>query len=95
MLEGRWQSTDTWGGVKEGMIRVGDFGPRVPEAVRREVLARQQDIASGRLKPFAAAGADVRDNEGRVGIARGAALDDGRILKMDWLAEGVQGRISR
>jgi len=95
VLEGRWQSTDTWGGVKEGMIRVGDFGPRVPEAVRREVLARQQDIAAGRLKPFAAAGADVRDNEGRVAIARGTALDDGRILKMDWLAEGVQGHVAR
>jgi basic membrane protein A len=34
------------------MIRVGDFGPKVPKAVQDEVLARQKDIASGRLKPF-------------------------------------------
>ncbi|MFT4268220.1 MAG: BMP family ABC transporter substrate-binding protein [Xenophilus sp.] len=94
VLEGRWTSTDTWGGVKEGMIRVGDFGPRVPEAVCREVLACQQDIAAGRLRPFAAVGGDVRDNQGRVAIARGSALDDAAILKMDWLAEGVQGRIA-
>ena len=32
-----------------GMIRVGDFGSKVPKAVQQEVLARQKEIASGRL----------------------------------------------
>lgn len=93
VLDGSWKSTDTWGGVKEGMIRVGDFGPKVPKAVQDEVMARQQDIAAGRLQPFRAVAADVRDNQGRVVIARGQALDDGQILKMNWLVEGVQGRV--
>jgi basic membrane protein A and related proteins len=52
MLEGTWKSERVWGGVKEGMIRVGDFGPQVPKAVQGEVLARQKDIAAGKLKPF-------------------------------------------
>ena len=95
VLDGTWKSEDTWGGVKEGMVRVGDFGPRVPEAVRQEVLARQQDIADGKLQPFRAGAQDVRDNEGHVVIAKGAALGDAQILQMNWLAEGVQGRIAR
>lgn len=95
VLDGTWKSEDTWGGVKEGMVRVGDFGPKVPEAVRQEVLARQQDIADGKLQPFRAGSQDVRDNEGHVAIAKGSALTDPQILQMNWLAEGVQGRIAR
>jgi len=95
VLDGTWKSEDTWGGVKEGMVGVGDFGPKVPEAVRKEVLARQQDIADGKLQPFRAAAQDVRDNEGHVAIAKGSALTDPQILQMNWLAEGVQGRIAR
>ena len=39
VLDGTWKSGNVWGGVKEGMIRVGDFGPKVPKAVQDEVLA--------------------------------------------------------
>src|SRR5215213_4910103 len=44
VLDGTWKSGNVWGGVKDGMIRVGYFGTRVPKAVQDEVLARQQDI---------------------------------------------------
>jgi basic membrane protein A len=52
VADGTWTSGKVWGGVKEGMIRVGDFGSKVPKAVQQEVLARQKDIASGKLRPF-------------------------------------------
>jgi simple sugar transport system substrate-binding protein len=86
--DGTWQSADTWGGVREGMIRVGDFGPRVPAAVRAEVLARQRDIGAGRFAPFTG---PVRDTQGRIRIAPGQRASDSQILGMDWLAEGVRG----
>ena len=92
VLDGSWKSGKVWGGVKEGLIRVGDFGPRVPKAVQDEVLARQKDIAAGKLHPFRAA-ADVRDNQGQVVIAKGSVLRDEQILQMNWLAEGVQGHL--
>ena len=43
---GTWKSGNLWGGVREGLIRVGDFGPKVPAAVQQEVLAAQKAIAS-------------------------------------------------
>lgn len=95
VLDGTWKSGNLWGGVKEGLIRVGDFGTKVPKAVQQEVLARQQDLEAGKLQPFRAVAADVRDNEGRVAIAKGAQLTDTQILQMNWLAEGVQGRVTR
>jgi simple sugar transport system substrate-binding protein len=92
VLDGSWKPSNTWGGVKEGMIRIEGFGPQVPQRVRDEVLARQKDIASGRLKPFTG---PLADNEGRERVAPGKALSDEEILNIDWLAAGVQGKVSR
>jgi simple sugar transport system substrate-binding protein len=92
--DGTWATSRLWGGVKEGMVRVDAFGPKVPAAVQTEVLARQKDIAAGKLHPFQAK-AVVRDNEGRVAIAAGQILSDEQILGMNWLAEGVVGKLTR
>jgi basic membrane protein A len=92
VLDGQWKSGNVWGGIKEGMIRVGHFGPKVPKEVQQEVLARQKDIASGKLKPFAG---PISDNEGKAIVAKGQALTDAQILEMSWLAEGVQGKTTR
>jgi basic membrane protein A and related proteins len=75
VLDGTWKTGNVWGGVKEGMIRIEGFGPKVPQAVRDEALARQKDIASGKLKPF-------------------GNLTDEQILKMNYLVDGVIGKIS-
>jgi simple sugar transport system substrate-binding protein len=94
VLDGSWKSANLWGGVKEGMVRVGDFGPRVPKAVQEEVRARQKDIGAGRLHPFHAK-TTVRDNEGREAIPAGSTLTDEQILRMHWLAEGVLGTLAK
>lgn len=96
VLDGRWRSEQVWGGVDAGFIRVEGFGPKVPDAVRREVDARQADMAAGRLPVFAAGKQQpLRDNEGKVVVPAGQRLDDGQILEMNWLAEGVQGSLTR
>ena len=95
VLDGQWRSSNVWGGVREGMVRVEGFGSKVPPAVQQEVLARQKDIGAGRLQPFRAQQTAVRDNTGRQVMAPGQALSDAQILQMDWLVEGVQGRVAR
>jgi len=92
VLDGTWKSGNVWGGVKEGMIRVEGFGAKVPKAVQQEVLARQKEIASGKLHPFYARQA-VLDNQGKEVIAKGQTLSDEQILKMNWLVQGVQGKL--
>ena len=92
VLDGTWKSGNVWGGVKEGMIRVEGFGAKVPKAVQQEVLARQKEIASGKLHPFYARQA-VFDNQGKEVIAKGQTLSDEQILKMNWLVQGVQGKL--
>jgi basic membrane protein A and related proteins len=89
VLDGTWKPGNVWGGVKEGMIRVGYFGRKVPKAVQDEVLARQKDIAAGKLRPFAG---PIADNEGKSVIGKGQALTDDQILTMNFLVSGVQGK---
>ncbi|HEX2546785.1 MAG TPA: BMP family ABC transporter substrate-binding protein [Ramlibacter sp.] len=90
VLQGAWKPGNVWGGVREGMIRVGYFGAKVPKAVQEEVLARQKDIASGKLRPFVG---PISDNEGRVVAGKGQALGDAQILGMNYLVAGVQGKV--
>lgn len=92
LLDGRWKSGNFWGGVKQAMVRAGDFGPKVPKAVRDEVLARQGDIARGKLLPFAG---PISDNEGKPIIPAGKALTDQQILNMNYLVAGVQGKVAK
>ncbi len=94
VLDGSWKSGRVWGGVREGMIKVDGFGSKVPKAVQQEVLARQKDIAAGQLHPFHATQA-VLDNEGREVIAQGRTLTDEQILGMNFLVQGVQGKLSK
>ncbi len=94
VLDGSWKSASLWGGVKQGMIRVDSFGPKVPKKVADEVLARQKDIAAGRLHPFRARTA-LLDNEGREVLAAGKTLTDQQILGMNFLVQGVLSKLAK
>ena len=90
MLDGRWASTDTWGGVRAGMVKVGDFGPSVKPAIQRRVLAAQADSAKGKLQPFRG---PIRDREGKLRVPAGQVASDAQLRAMDWLTEGVVGAL--
>ena len=94
VLDGTWKSGRVWGGVKEGMVRLEGFGSKVPTAVREEVLALQAQMAAGKLTVFAAKTA-ILDNQGQPAIRAGKALSDADIMGMNWLAEGVIGKIAK
>ncbi len=92
VLDGTWKPGNFWGGVKQAMVRAGDFGPKVPQSVRDEVLARQGDIAKGKLKPFTG---PIVDNEGKQVLPAGKTMTDEQILSMNFLVSGVQGKITK
>ena len=92
VLDGSWKSGSVWGGVKEGMIRVGEFGPKVPKKVQDEVLELQKAVGGGKLVPFAG---PITDNEGREVLAKGLRLTDEQILNMNYLVQGVVGKVGR
>ncbi|MFM8863524.1 MAG: BMP family ABC transporter substrate-binding protein [Limnohabitans sp.] len=92
VLDGSWKSGNVWGGVRDGMIRVGDFGPKVSKKVQDEVLGLQKAIGEGRLQPFTG---PIVDNEGKEVLGKGQRLSDEQILNMNYLVQGVVGKVSR
>ena len=87
LAQGRWQSTDTWGGVREGMVRIEGFGPKLSPAVRQEVLARQTELAQGRLKIFKG---PLLDERGQLVLPAGQVMTDAQIKGMNFKVQGVR-----
>jgi basic membrane protein A and related proteins len=94
-LDGGWQSTSVWGGIRQDMIRVEGFGSKVPMTVQNEVLARQRDIRLGSFQPFYAKRQAVLDTQGYVVIPANTSLSDAQILNMNFLVAGVVGKIAK
>ena len=90
VMDGSWKSGNVWGGVREGMIRVGDFGPKVPQKVQDEVLARQKAIGAGKLHPFTG---PIVDNTGKERLAKDAKADQAWKDKIDFYVKGVEGKV--
>lgn len=90
VVRGTWQSTQTWGGVREGMIKVEAFGPRLPKRVQSEILRLQRAMAKGSLQAFTG---PLFDNQDGVVLAQGQVLSDEQIAKMRFLVKGVVGTL--
>lgn len=89
VLDGKWKSDSTWGGIKDGMAVLEGFGPAVPADVKKYVLDKQADIVSGKLQVFAA---PIKDNTGKLRLASGV-MTDANLLKIDYYVDGVAGTL--
>ena len=77
----------TAAGVKEGMVRIEGFGPRLSSAVRQEILNRQSELAQGRLVIFKG---PMHDDQGRLVLPAGQVMTDAQILSMNFKVQGVR-----
>ena len=92
VMDGTWVSTDTWDGIKEGMVGFAPYGDAVPEDVRAEADAIKAAIVDGSMHPF---DGPIINQAGEQVIGEGETLDDGVLLGMDWYVEGVQGELGQ
>ena len=91
LLEGKWEPDHTWGGLADGMVQL-DLGPApVSQTVRRQINAVRLQLMRGHRHVFEG---ELRANDGKV-RQLGGVMSDTVMQKMDWLAEGVIGRVRR
>lgn len=90
VIDGKWKSGDLWGGIREGMIRVGHFGPKVPADVRQQVERLSKDMARSKLNAFAG---PIYDRDGQMRVPKGSVASDADVLNMNYLVQGVQGAL--
>ncbi len=92
VMDGTWESSDVWYGIKDGMVEMAPYGEAVPAEVAEAADAVEAGIVDGSLHPFAG---PINDQSGAEVVAEGETIDDEDLLKMDWYVEGVQGTIPK
>ena len=89
-MAGKWKPGNVWGGIKDGMIKMGPFNKIVPKDVQDLVNKTAADIGAGKFHPFTG---PVKDNDGKERLATGKVMTDDVLSKMDYYVEGVQGKL--
>ena len=89
VLDGSWASANTWGGIADDFVRLESLGRKVPASVRRDIRSHADDIAKGKLLPFSG---PLKSNDGKQRVEDGF-LNDDALHRMDWLVEGVLGKV--
>jgi simple sugar transport system substrate-binding protein len=92
VLDGKWKSTDTWHGMKDGMVVMAPYA-NMPADVKAMAEKTAAGIKDGSVLPFAC---PVVDQSGKtVECKGGKTLDDGQILSMNWYVKGVEGSVPK
>jgi basic membrane protein A and related proteins len=92
VINGTWKPGNVWGGIKEGMIKMGPFNPVVPKDVQDLVNKTSAEIGAGKFHPFTG---PIKDSDGKERLAAGKVMSDDVLSKMDYYVEGVQGKLPK
>ncbi len=92
VMDGTWESGDTWQGLKEGMVAMAPYGDAVPDDVRAAADAVRDGQIAGTMHAF---DGPIFNQAGEQVIGEGETLDDGVLLGMDWYVQGVQGELGQ
>ncbi len=92
-LDGTWKTHQFWGGVKENVVMLADYSPKVPDDVRALVDAEKAKFTSGEKDVFDVFAGPLKDQSGTEEVAAGTKMTGDEILNMNWFVEGVVGTV--
>jgi simple sugar transport system substrate-binding protein len=90
VMDGTWESVQTWDGIGAGMVGIGEITDAVPADVKAEALALKEAISSGAYHPFTG---PLKKQDGSDWLAEGETADDVTLLGKDFYVEGLDGDI--
>ncbi len=91
VMNGTWEAVNYWGGMDKDIVRIAELGKNAPAGAAEAVAAAKEKITDGSLVVFAG---PLKNNEGETVVPAGTSPDDGALLGMNWLVEGVIGKIA-
>jgi len=92
VMDGTWTSTDTWDGIKAGMVKLGAFNKALPKDAVDLAKSVIKGIVDGSIQPFAG---PIKDQSGKIVVAAGKVADDGMLAGMNFYVEGVVGSMPK
>ena len=90
VMDGTWESMDTWDGIGAGMVGIGEITDAVPADVKASAEALRDALADGSVHAFTG---PVNKQDGSVWLADGETADDGTLAGMNFYVEGIVGDI--
>ena len=90
VLDGSWKTGSTWGGYKEGMIKIVPLSAAVPADVTSVVTKLEGELQAGSFNPFTG---PVIDQDGKTRVAAGQVISDEELNKMNYFVEGVASKL--
>ncbi len=90
VIDGTWESDNTWDGIGAGMVGIGEISSAVPDDVKAAALAVRDALASGEYHAFTG---PLNKQDGSAWLAEGETADDGTLAGMNFYVEGLTGDI--
>jgi len=90
VMDGTWETVNTWHVIGEGMVGIGEITDRVPAEVKAQAMAMKEAIGSGAYHPFTG---PLNKQDGSVWLKEGEVADDGTLAGMSFYVEGIEGDI--
>ncbi len=92
VIDGSWESADTWDGIGAGMVEFAEYSDVVPDDVKAAANVVREGIADGSLHPFQG---PIKNQAGEVVVAEGETIEDKDLAGMNYYVEGVQGSLPK
>jgi basic membrane protein A and related proteins len=83
-----WHTGFYYGSIKDGLIGLAPYGPKVSAKTKRLIAAKKQGLVTGKFYEFKG---PLYDQKGKLRLKKGQKLSVKQLYAMDWLVKGVIG----
>jgi simple sugar transport system substrate-binding protein len=90
VLDGKWETKETWWGHKEGVIDLVSLSDAVPVDAATMVDEIKKGLRAGTFEVFKG---PIVDQEGKTVLEEGTTADNKLLLGMNFYVKGVDGKI--
>jgi basic membrane protein A len=87
-MNGTWKTGFYYGTIKDGMIGLAPYGPKVSAATKASIAKKRAQIAAGTWNEFQG---PIYDQKGKLRIKKGDRPTVKELYAMDWLVKGIVG----
>jgi basic membrane protein A and related proteins len=86
LLDGKWESKQSWTGIGEGTVKIGEISAEVPAEVKAEAEAMRDAIGSKSYHPFTG---PLKKQDGSDWLADGEVATDEMLAGLNFYVEGI------